>query len=435
MSSTSYGIGIIGCGTVGQGVLKLLDEQASLYAKRAGKPIEVKRILVRDAGRARDIPVSSDVFTDNADDFFNTPGMHAVVEVAGGIQPVGDYVRRSLSAGLHVITANKSLLAAHGPELFKLARENNASIAFEASCGGGIPIVTALQCGLTANSIESMYGILNGTCNYILTQMATHSKSYETALKEAQEAGFAEADPFLDVSGTDAAQKLVILASLAFGVQFQEDQAPCEGVDTVDLTDIRVAEELGYAVRLLAIAQRVDDGYALHVHPCFVHTTEPLAQVQGSFNALSVFGHAVGHTLYFGRGAGQLPTASAVVADLLNVANGWYGQAFGSMNIWPDQQPVASIRDRSDMETRYYLRIAAHDEPGVIAKVAKILGDESISISAIHQKESDEEFVPVIITTHLAKEGAMANAIEKIASLDEVKGTPVRIRIVDFPEG
>ena len=331
----SIGIGMIGCGTVGGGVARLLCDQADLYTRRLGRPLELRRVLVRDVNKAdREPSVPRDVLTDDADAFFDTPNMSIVVEVAGGTGPAAQFVRRAIESGRHVVTANKSLLADQGPDLFALARQHNVAVAFEASCGGGIPIVTALKFGLMANRIDAMYGILNGTCNYILTQMTQQGETYSDALRDAQRLGYAEADPTLDVSGRDAAEKLAILASLAFGVRVHASQVWSEGIDTLDLDDIRFGAELGYDIKLLAIGERVpsrkvtshksesrkseshksqvgdaeseglatcdfstcDSSVSLRVHPCFIARSEPLAQVHGSFNALSVFGHARVHT-------------------------------------------------------------------------------------------------------------------------------------------
>lgn len=438
-------VGMIGCGTVGGGVARLLREQADLYAQRLGRPIQLRRVLVRDAAKARaGGAVSPDLVTDDPDAFFATDDMSIVIEVAG-TPAVAEHFRRALIAGKHVITANKSLLADHGAELFSLARQNNVSIPFEASCGGGIPMVTALQFGLMANRIDALYGILNGTSNYILTAMTQHGQSYQDALRDAQDKGFAEADPTFDVSGRDAAQKLAILASIAFGVKAIGDQVACAGIDTIDRIDIGFGAELGYDIKLLAIAERIapasgdansDGGISLSTQPCFIHLDQPLAQVHGSFNALSVYGHAVGHTMYYGRGAGSLPTASAVVSDLLNVASGWYPAAFASMNLWVDSHQPVALLNPEDLRSRFYLRINAKDTTGVMAKVSTILGDAGISLSAIRQHEADAgQFVPVVITTHHAREGSIRQALNMIEQLDVIEGSPVCIRILDTPEG
>ncbi|MCE9592421.1 MAG: homoserine dehydrogenase [Planctomycetes bacterium] len=449
MAESVIGVGMIGCGTVGGGVATLLREMSDVYARRAGTRLELRRVLVRDAARAAASGlVDRSIITNDAEAFFETPGMSIVVEVAGG-RDVSRHVRRAITSGKHIVTANKTMLAAEGDELFALARKHSVSIAFEASCGGGIPIITAMQFGLMANRIEALYGILNGTCNYILTEMVQKDKPYAVALKEAQELGFAEADPTLDVSGRDAAQKLAVLASLAFGAHVTDGQVPSEGIDTLDLQDIRFAGELGYTIKLLAIAEREGFGrdtangpaapgatkLSLRVQPCFVHKTLPLAQVNGSYNALSVYGHANGHTMYYGRGAGRMPTASAVVSDLLNVASGWYPQAFSRMRLWCDSHEPVNLVDPGDLESRFYLRINALDVPGVMGKVSTALGEMGISISAILQHEAAVgKMVPVVITTHRARRGALMTAMDRIEKLDVIGGRPVAIRIVDMPQ-
>lgn len=436
MAESTLGVGMIGCGTVGGGVVKLLRDQADLYAARTGRRIELRKVLVRNRGlTCQRTGLSHEVVTDNAETFFATPDMPVVIEVAGGRGPISLYVRRALEAGKHVVTANKSLLAAEGPELFALARRHNASVAFEASVGGGIPCITATQFGLMANQIRGIYGILNGTCNFILTQMTGNGKSYADALSEAQQLGFAEADPTLDVSGKDAAQKLAVLASLAFGVQIDGERVRCEGIDRLQLEDIRFGAELGYDIKLLAIAERRDDGaVSVNVQPCFLHDDELLAKVPGSFNALSVFGHAVGHTMYYGRGAGEMPTASAVVSDLLGIAGGWYPAAFSNLRLTPDQHAPAKLVDPDELVSRYYIRVHALDVPGVMAQITRVLGDAQISISAVLQKEQDVgRFVPVVVTTHEARRGDVARAVDEIAHLEAIQGQPVVIRIVDIP--
>jgi len=432
---SSIGIGLIGCGTVGSGVVTLLHEMREAYTRRVGKPVDIRRILVRDTAAPRGAVVPANKLTDDVEAFFSDDSIQIVVEVAGGVDPVGGFVERALRAGKHVVTANKALLAARGAELFALARQQNVCIAFEASCGGGIPILSALKFGLGANQIETLYGILNGTCNYVLSQMAEQGATYDTALAEAQAKGFAESDPTMDVSGADAAQKLAIIASLAFGVSVDETQVACQGIDEIQVEDIEYGKELGYMIKLLAIADQQEDGLVLRVHPCFVHADEPLAQVRDAYNAISVFGHAVGQTMFYGLGAGQMPTASAVVSDILNVASGWYPTAFSSMTIWPDQHTPIECASFDEVVSRYYLRISVKDQPGVMAQVAQVLGEANISISAILQHESEEGdgFVPLVITTSEAREGAMRWAAEKIASLAVVAGRPVTLRIVDLP--
>ena len=437
MGQDATGVGLIGCGTVGSGVVKLLLEQADVYAARLGRPIALRRVLVRpqDVGYKTEM-VPADVLTTDADAFFATLDMPIMVVLGGGRGAISQLVRRALGMGKHVVTANKALLAAEGPELFALARQNGVSIGFEASCGGGIPCITGLMFGLMANQINALYGILNGTCNYILTEMTRKNKDYATALGEAQEAGFAESDPTMDVSGGDTAQKLAILASLAFGASATGDQVRCEGIDKLQLDDIRFGAELEYDIKLLGIAERQAAGIDLHVEPCFLHVDTQLAQVHGPFNALSVYGHAVGHTLSYGRGAGMMPTASAVVSDVMNIANGWYPQAFSTLRIWPDLHQQIEMVDPDDLVSRFYLRFSALDRPGVFAKVGKVLGELDISISAVLQHEQAAgQFVPLVITTHEARRGAVREALRQIETLDVIDGSAVCIRIVDVPEG
>ena len=471
VSQRVIGIGMIGLGTVGGGVAKLLRDEAALYQRRLGAKLELRSVLVRDVKKARRADlVNSAIITADADAFFAAPGIDIIIEVAGGKGIVSRYARRAIETGRHVITANKALLAAEGAELFALARKHEVAIAFEASCCGGIPVITALQFGLMANRIDALYGILNGTCNYILTEMTRKGKTYATALAEAQAAGFAEADPTLDVSGKDAAQKLAVLASLAFGVRVAEGDVWNEGIDKLDLEDLRFGAELGYDIKLLAIGERVkgqgpgargkakgtkarghegakgsapdtrhptpETRLSLRVHPSFVHASAPLAQVHGPFNALSVYGHAAGHTMYSGRGAGQLSTASAVVSDILNVASGWYPLAYRGMSLLCDRcEPAASVNP-DDLVSRFYLRMNALDVPGVMAKVSEILGAAGISLSAILQHEANVgQFVPLVITTHAARQGALNLALKKIARLNVIHGKPVCIRIVDMPAG
>jgi len=438
MSQAPFRIGMIGCGTVGGGVARLLAEQHQLYQHRLGRPIELTRVLVSTVARAIEAGhVTAAQVTDDADAFF-AEDFDAVIEVAGGAGAVGDYVRRALTLGRHVVTANKSLLASHGRELFKLAREHGVSIAFEASCGGGIPCVTAIQTGLTANEYHGLYGILNGTCNYILTEMTRKGRTYEQALAEAKELGYAEADETLDVSGRDAAQKLAILASLAFNSDLHEDDVPCIGIDGLELMDIELGAQLGYAIKLLATAERWpgSEWIALSCRPCFIHNDDLLADVEGSFNALLLDGHAVGQTMLYGRGAGAMPTASAVVSDLISVLSGGYPALFANLRLTPDRQGEPRLVEPADTESRYYLRINARDVPGVMAKVTRALGDRNISLASMLQPEANAgQIVPVVFTTHTARQGDLLAAAEDIARLDQITGKPVLIRIIDLPRG
>ncbi|MAX23245.1 MAG: homoserine dehydrogenase [Phycisphaeraceae bacterium] len=429
-------IGMIGLGTVGSGVAKLLKANAQQYALRTGTTLELVGVLVRDTEKAMMTGLVDQAILTNDPDAFFAQEMDVVLEVAGGVEVAGNFVRRAIEKKCHVVTANKALLAAQGPELYTLAKQNQVSIAFEASCGGGIPIITALSFGLMSNRIDALYGILNGTCNYILTEMVQKGKTYADALAEAKELGYAEADETLDVSGADAAQKLVVLSSLAFDVKVTEDQIALKGIDTLDLSDVNFGSEMGYEIKLLAMAQQTDAGLSLRTMPCFINKETQLAQVDSSFNALSVYGSATGHTFYYGRGAGELPTASAVVSDLLNIVSGWYPKAFEQMNIWPVTHPDVQLADPAELIGRFYLRVDVQDVPGVMAKLTSALGNAGISINAVMQHETeDEQTAPVVILTHEAKQGDVQTALAEIAALPDTVGTPVILPVVDFPAG
>lgn len=437
LATEACNVGMIGFGTVGRGVARILHDHAELFEKRFGRRVTLRKVLVRDADKALDSgEIDAGLVTTDLDAFL-AESVDVVVEVAGGVEPIGSIVRDVLSKGRHVVTANKALLAADGPALFALARQHDVSIAFEASCGGGIPCVTALTGNLMGNAISGLYGILNGTCNYILTEMTQGGKTYGQALSEAKEKGYAEADETLDVSGADAGQKLAILASLAFGVNVTGSDVPTHGIDALDLDDVRFGDELGYDIKLIASAERWpgEDYLCVNTAPCFIAKTEQLAQVHGSFNALSVVGDAVGHTMFYGRGAGQLPTASAVVGDLLAVACGAYPMAFKQTRLTPDLAPPPSLVETDDIESRWYMRINALDVPGVMAKVTKALGDRGISLSALLQHDAtSSDTVPVVITTHHARLGDVRDAAATIEALPEVHGSPVLYRILDLPK-
>ena len=433
--SEPIGISLLGAGTVGGGVIQILREGREALARRTSVAFDLRHVGVRDLSKLRKLPVDVPLTTDmNA--CIDDPRVSIVVELLGGTTVADTLVRRALEAGKHVVTANKSLLAAKGPELFALAKKNNVSIAFEASCGGGVPIIDSLTRGLLANRVDALVGIVNGTCNAILTRMTQNGWDYPTALKEAQELGFAEADPAMDVSGRDAAQKLAILASLAFGVRVRESDVFIEGIDTIAAAEINFAAELGYVIKLLAIGERVGgDRIALRVHPTFVSKENVLADVSGGFNAVSVYGHAVGHTLFYGRGAGSSPTASAVVADLIDVALGSYPARFAKLNIFPDALAAAAILPMEDVLCRHYVRLTVRDVPGTIARISEVFGRHAISLSAILQREdSSGNVVPLFVTTHRAAEGAMRAAMKEIDSLDCVTPPGVRLRIIDSPK-
>ncbi len=429
------GITLLGCGVVGSGVVRILGEQRELLRRRTGLTFDVRHVVVRDPSKhvehAGILPLTTD-----ANAAIDDKRVRIVLELMGGTDVAGTLIERALKLGKPVVTANKSLLAKKGTEVFSLARQHDTCIGFEASCGGGIPIIHALTGGLVANRIDALVGIVNGTSNVILTRMTRSGWGYAQALDEAKRLGFAEADPALDVSGRDAAQKLALLASLAFNVQVAEVDIHVEGIELVDAVDITFARELGYVVKLLAIAERRDaDRLSLRVHPTLLHTDDLLADVGGSFNAISVWGHALGHALFYGRGAGQMPTASAVVSDLIGVALGMTPLAFKRLKIFPDVTPPADVLPFEQLETRYYLRLTARDVPGVLAEIAEALGRNGISLSAVLQHEVDRgQHVPVVITTHLAREGSMRQALREIDALTTVRPPTVCLRIMDQPK-
>jgi homoserine dehydrogenase len=447
-----YGIALIGCGTVGSGVAKLLLDHPERLTARAGRALELRRIVLRDPDKPRDPFIPKELCTTDLRRVLDDPAIEVAVEVVGGIDWPRHAILELLAAGKHVVTANKALLATHGAEIFDAGRKHGRAIAFEASVGGGIPIIGALCQGLAANQILSLQGILNGTCNYILTAMTETGRPYADALAEAQAKGYAEADPTLDVDGTDAAHKLAILAQIAFGISVPLAAIKRRGIAGLDQLDIRFAKELGYTIKLLAEAwldpadsrqQTAGSGaaagatLAMHVSPVMLRQTSPLALVRDAYNALFVVGDAVGSTLYYGRGAGQMPTASAVVADLIDMAVGRAQQTFRSLRLWSGNHRNILLRDPRTMRSRFYLRMMVEDRPGVMADITRILADHHISISSVIQHEAlgadDEEgeVVPLIIMTHTASTGAFLDTIAAIDRLSSVRPPSVYYPVGD----
>jgi homoserine dehydrogenase len=342
-----------------------------------------------------------------------------------------------LAAGKDIVTANKALLAKYGNELFAAAHKAGKCIAFEASCAGGIPIISAMRTGLAANKIQSFYGIVNGTCNYILSNMSKKNMPFSEALKQAQEKGYAEADPTLDINGADTAHKLAILASMAFGYEIAMEDISVEGIENIDISDIQYGKEMGYTLKLLAIGQRVNgERIFLRVHPSFISSESALARVDGPFNAVNVFGHAVGGTLFYGRGAGMMPTASAVVADIIEVAMGNSGRLFKHLKLEPRKKIGKYIGKIDELASRFYIKLKVVDKPGVFAQIGKILSKNQISISGVlqHEEHNTNQFVPVIVITHQTEQKKITKALAALSKLSIVKKKPVCIRIVDIPE-
>jgi len=428
-------VALVGLGTIGSGVARLLLENSERIARHAGQPVELVRIVDADLSRKRTVGVPPALMTDDLSLIIDDPEITAVVQTIGGLEPARSVMLRLLEAGKDVITANKALLAEHGPELFERARALGRSIAFEASVAGGVPIIAAMSECLTANQIEEIHAILNGTSNFILTQMERKEWEYSVAVAEAQRRGYAEADPTMDVNGTDAAQKLAILAHLAFGARVNWRKIPRTGIDIIDVADIRYAKELGYRIKLLAVARLVSEGLELHVSPTLVRQGTPLAEVRGAYNAIRVIGDAVGQVFFHGLGAGQDPTASAVVADLIDTVVGRMAITFRTLNLWSgDRESPVAVRDPATVPGRFYLRFNVDDRPGVMADIAGVLGRHEISIASVIQHETSEEAdgqVPLVIMTHTASEGAMSDALGEMEQLSCIHSGTMRMRVRD----
>ena len=385
--------------------------------------------------RSRNVALPPGMLTNDLSKVLNNPEIAAVVQVVGGLEPARTIMLKLLESGKDVITANKALLAEHGPELFARARQLGRSIAFEAAVAGGIPIINAISQSLTANQVQSIHAILNGTSNFILSQMEESGSDYEASVAEAQQLGYAEANPAVDVDGSDAAQKLAILAHLAFGARVNWRDIPRTGIDKVNVVDMQYAKELGYSIKLLAVADLVPEGLELHVSPTMLRHRSPLAQVRGAYNAVRVVGDAVGRVFFHGLGAGQMPTASAVVADLIDTAIGRTAITFRTLHLWSNEgtAPVA-VRNPDKVPGRFYLRLFVDDRPGVMAELAGILGRHDISIASIIQHETDDEdqgVVPLVFMTHTTTEGAMRRVMETIGVLSSVHPGSVRMRVRD----
>ena len=427
-------VGLMGLGVVGTGVAAHILGKASSLAAVTGRNVNLKKVLVRDITRSRDIDLPSGLLTTNAEDILADPEIHIVVEVIGGTDPVENHLKQALAAGKHIVTANKEVMAKSGPELLALARKNNANILFEASVGGGIPIVGCLMNELAANDIRSIRSIINGTTNYILTRMANERTSFDQALGEAQGLGYAEADPTNDIEGIDAAYKLTILASLAYRQPFQSADVYCEGISRLEPQDFRYAQELGYAIKSLAIANLDDGAVQLRVYPALVPSEHMLAKVDGVYNAVEVDGSLCGQVLFHGMGAGREPTTSAVVGDLIEVIRKMGSQSRSSSSQeWagPGNGAALTVRPIGDLQARYYIRLDVADNPGVLAQIAQVLGDGEISIAAVLQRDTDAEAgsAEIVITTHPAKEASMQNALQTMAGLSQVRRVSNVIRI------
>ncbi len=424
-------IGLVGFGTVGVGVVRLFQKQAVLLERRVGARLRVKRIADIDLKRVRDVEVDPSILTTDARDVTGDNAIDIVIELIGGTTVARDVGLAALRNGKHLVTANKALLATHGLELFRAAAERRVDLGFEASVCGGIPIIRAVREGLVANRILSITGIVNGTCNYILTKMTELGAPFAEVLEEAQVKGYAEADPSLDIDGIDAAHKLQILASIAYGGTVDFDAIHIEGIREVDPADIQYAKELGYRIKLLAIAKEADGKVEVRVHPTLVPEDHLLAPVGGVYNAIYIVGDATGSLMFSGRGAGQMPTASAVVSDVVEIAqNILHGRPSRPSHVREIAGEGLRIRPMEQVRTRYYLRVMAVDKPGVLSKVSGILGEHDISIASVIQKgRHAQASVPVVMMTHEAVEGAMQKALGGIKALDAVTGKTICLRV------
>jgi homoserine dehydrogenase len=424
-------IGILGFGTVGSGVVKLIQENGALLERRLGGQIVIRKIADIDITRRRNVDVDPALLTTDAMAVLNDPAIDIIVELIGGRDPALRFCREALARKKHLVTANKALLATHGLELYRAAAAQRVSIGFEASVCGGIPLIRAVKEGLVADRVRSITGIVNGTCNYILTTMTESKRPFAEVLAEAQAKGYAEANPSLDVDGIDAAHKLQILATLAFGAYVPFDRIFVEGIRKVDASDIEYAGDLGFRIKLLAIAKQLNGELEARVHPALIPEDHLLASVGGVYNAVYVVGEAVGSLMFYGRGAGQMPTASAVVSDIAEIARGLL-QDRTARPVPPPQlsDQEAEIKDMTQVRTCYYLRIMAIDKPGVLSRVAGILGSNNISIASVIQKGRQEQSaVPIVMMTHEAVEGDMQRSLKAIDHLDVVSRETVCLRV------
>ncbi len=434
MSAKPINVGLLGIGTVGGGTFTVLRRNAEEITRRAGRPICITVVADRDLELAKKVTGGTCRVTDDAHAVVADAGVDIVVELIGGCGVAKDLVLSAIENGKHVVTANKALLAIHGNEIFAAAQRKGVMVAFEAAVAGGIPIIKAVREGLTANRIQCIAGIINGTTNFILSEMRDKGLSFDAVLKEAQRLGYAEADPTFDIEGVDAAHKITILSALAFGIPMQFDKAHIEGISKLDATDIRYAEQLGYRIKLLGITKRTETGIELRVHPTLIPAKRLIANVEGAMNAVLVQGDAVGSTLYYGKGAGAEPTASAVIADLVDVTRMHTADPehrVPHLAFQPDQLADLSIVPIDDVVTSYYLRLRIQDKPGVLAEITRILADQKISIDAMMQKEPSEgeTQTDLVLLTHQACEKYINAAIGRIEVLPVVAGKVTRLRL------
>lgn len=432
MSGNKVVVGVLGLGTVGTGVARALLEQGELLTQRTGFTFQLKTVVDINWDKDRGLDLSQVIQTDDAHAVLDDPEIDVVVETIGGYEPAATFIRHALKNHKHVVTANKALIATKGKELFTIARENNVDLLFEASVGGGIPIIKGLREGLVANRFLNIYGIVNGTSNYILTRMHQSELDFQDALKEAQVKGFAEADPTLDIGGGDAAHKVTILGSLAVGAMVDFTEVPVEGITELTPLDINFAKSFGYVVKLLAICRLVGNRLDLRVHPTLVPKDHLLAAVNEEQNAIFVQGDFVGNTMFYGPGAGERPTASAIVSDLVDLSRDLVlkdASRFGGHTIDPQRQ--VELVPTNEISNRYYIRMFTEDKPGILSKISGTLGQFGISISSMVQleKHGEKNYVPIVLLTHQAPETSMADALNAIKEFDFVRPDLLRLRL------
>jgi homoserine dehydrogenase len=431
-------VALIGWGTIGSGLIKLLADRGPEIDARLGAPLRLVKVADIDLKRRREVQVARQLLTDRTGELLKDPDIDIVVELMGGLEPARSFVLAAIASGKSIVTANKALLAHHGREILTAAEAKQVGCAFEASVGGGIPIIRTLREGLSADRHSAVFGIVNGTSNYILSTMAAEGRSFDDVLVAAQKAGLAEANPTYDVDGIDAAHKLALLVQLAFGARVPLDAVHTEGIRDVDASDMEYARELGYAIKLLAIAKDHGDSIEARVHPTMIPAADPLAAVGGAFNAVCVHGDALGRSMYYGQGAGMMPTATAVLADVIDVARDLRG--LGRPRLEPlgypiARQRVARVRPIGDVISEFYLRVHAQDEPGVLGRIASLLGQQRISIASVVQRErkAGGGAVPIVIRTHETRERDLRRALDRVARMPSVSGKPVAIRIEENP--
>ncbi|HZV54767.1 MAG TPA: homoserine dehydrogenase [Rhodocyclaceae bacterium] len=430
-------VGLLGIGTVGAGTWTVLTRNQQEITRRAGRPIHISVVADKNLALARNVTGGICKLTDDAFSVVSDPNVDIVVELIGGYGVAKELVLKAIENGKHVVTANKALLAVHGNEIFAAAQRKGVMVAFEAAVAGGIPIIKALREGLTANRIQWIAGIINGTTNFILSEMRDKGLPFETVLREAQRLGYAEADPTFDIEGVDAAHKLTIMSAIAFGIPMQFDKAYIEGISKLEAEDIKYAEQLGYRIKLLGITRRTTAGVELRVHPTLIPARRLIANVEGAMNAVLVQGDAVGSTLYYGKGAGAEPTASAVIADLVDVtrmATADPENRVPHLAFQPDAVADIPVLPMAEVETSYYLRLRVEDKPGVLADITRILADQQISIDAMIQREPGEGEMQtdIIMLTHVTKEKQVDSAIARIEALPVVKRKVIRLRLEEL---